>query len=127
MSKVHRQAAFTLVELLIVIAIISMLVGILVPSLARAKSSARRVSCLSNIRNMVIAANEYATLCDGYYPVAKYTPADTTKYVYVSWDFRYRTDGKTDPGLLWSIGQNMAVQQCPSYEGPPQKRVNPPN
>lgn len=119
MTRSGRQKAFSLVELLIVIAIIAMLTGILVPSLGRAKSMAKRMSCLSNMRNMVIAANEYATVNDGSFPVAYYRPpADTSKYVYVSWDFRYRTDGKIDPGLLWSIGQNLKVQQCPSYEGP---------
>jgi len=119
MSAARKQRnAFTLIELLIVIAIVSMLTGLLVPSLGRAKGMARRVSCLSNIRNMVIAANEYVTVNDGYYPIAQYVPADTAKYVYVSWDFRYRADGKIDPGLLWSIGQNMKVQQCPSYDGP---------
>lgn len=113
-----KQLAFTLIELLVVIAIIAMLTGILVPSLSRAKGMARRVKCLSNLRNMIIAANQYAILYDGRYPLAMYTPKPGGTHVYVSWDFKYRADGTIEPGLLWSIGQDMEVQQCPSYEGP---------
>jgi len=118
MKSMRRQRGFTIIELLIVIAIISMLSSILVPSLSRAKAVARRVACLSNIRNMVIAANHYATVHDGTFPISQYCPSDVTKYTYVAWDYRYRADGKLDPGLLWSEGQDLAVLQCPSYDGP---------
>jgi prepilin-type N-terminal cleavage/methylation domain-containing protein/prepilin-type processing-associated H-X9-DG protein len=113
-----RQVAFTLIELLIVIAIIAMLVGTLLPSLVRSKELARQVTCLNNVRNMVVAAQQYATMYGGSYPLAKYQPLATSDFSYVAWDFRYRKDGKIEAGLLWQIGQDMRVQQCPSYEGP---------
>jgi len=118
MKRLRGQAGFTLVELLIVIAIIALLVGILLPSLARSKALARRVLCLSNVRSMVLAAEQYAALHGGSYPLAKYRPADPSVYTYVCWDFSYRADGTVEPGLLWSVGQDMRIQQCPSYEGP---------
>lgn len=52
--------AFTLVELLVVIAIIAILAGLLIPGLAAAKERSKRVSCLNNIRQFMLATHLYA-------------------------------------------------------------------
>ena len=59
---------FTLVELLVVISILSVLMGILIPVLAKARRQARMVLCIVNQRHIVNALSLYATDNDARYP-----------------------------------------------------------
>src|SRR3954468_10169427 len=58
--------AFTLVELLVVIGIIALLISILLPALNKARESARQVKCLSNIRQLSLAAFTFASENKGW-------------------------------------------------------------
>ena len=59
--KRHRQTkGFTLIELLVVIAIIAILAAILFPVFAQARESARKISCLSNMKQLSLGWLMYA-------------------------------------------------------------------
>ncbi|MFP3938466.1 MAG: type II secretion system protein, partial [Phycisphaerae bacterium] len=55
-----RKHGFTLIELLVVIAIIALLMSILMPALGRAREQARQVVCLTNLKGLGNAVNQYA-------------------------------------------------------------------
>lgn len=68
-SKKNR--AFTIVELLAVIAIISILVGLLLPALKSAQSAALTIQCLSQLNQIGAAFHSYADDFDGYLPPSR--------------------------------------------------------
>jgi prepilin-type processing-associated H-X9-DG protein/prepilin-type N-terminal cleavage/methylation domain-containing protein len=63
-----RTSAFTLVELLVVVAIIALLVGILLPALARARAQAQEVQCMSNMRQWGMGLQMYVDQNKGQLP-----------------------------------------------------------
>ncbi|MFM8891297.1 MAG: type II secretion system protein, partial [Planctomycetia bacterium] len=60
-SPAPKRRAFTLVELLVVVAIIGLLVGLLLPAVQAARESSRRSACANNLRQVALAFHTYET------------------------------------------------------------------
>ena len=73
-SRPSGRTAFTLVELLVVIAIIGVLIGLLLPAVQSARESARRSNCMNNMKQLGLAVHGYH---DGFkrFPAANYDKA----------------------------------------------------
>ncbi len=112
-SNNSTKKAFTLIELLVVIAIIAILAAILFPVFARARESARRSSCLSNLKQIALGVKQYTQDYDGRFPYATNTSPT-------------HTSGTTPAGggpLGWSESiqpyvKSIQLLQCPSDEKP---------
>ncbi|MHB1157438.1 MAG: DUF1559 family PulG-like putative transporter [Phycisphaerales bacterium] len=74
---------FTLVELLVVVAIIALLLAILLPGLNKAKEAARGVSCMSKQKQFGLAMNAYAVEYNGWLPQ---NPYGGNRSDYLCWD-----------------------------------------
>ncbi len=113
------RSAFTLTELMVVTAVIAVLAGLLLPALSGSKASSQRIQCLSNLRQMGIAAGLYVDDNANSYPVAYYDQQEGGVNYSYAWDLTTIDDAPNTviPGVLWEGRTVLQIQQCPSFAG----------
>ncbi len=118
------RKAFTLIELLVVIAIIAILAAILFPVFAQAKESAKKISCLSNMKQLSLGIIMYSTDYDDYNTLAEY--GGGTAVPHLTWTtltFPYVKNGDRS---VDSFGQSVTTGKSGIYScaSAPQKNLN---
>jgi prepilin-type N-terminal cleavage/methylation domain-containing protein len=125
----RSHSAFTLVELLVVVAIIGVLIALILPAVQASREASRRAQCLDHMHQIGVAIQSYIAAKDKFPPGKMYTgPRNLPETQSISWSsylLDYLEQGNTykkidfsiplsDPGNLGATGQIIPVYLCPS-------------
>ena len=124
-----RAAAFTLVELLVVIGIIALLISMLLPALSGAREASYRAACLNNIRQLSLGFINYASQNKGFFPRDRYPYINLATYERSWWgvpliEGKYVTVGAGWKPYIWTneeyeaLKSSYGVFSCPSAAAP---------
>ncbi len=108
----RARCGFTLVELLVVIAIVGILTAMIFPVFARAREAARKVTCMSNLKQLSLAILMYVEDNDGGF-VPGQSPDNLMRWhgTRASVEEPFRPEG----GPLWEYYRHEGVKNCPSF------------
>jgi prepilin-type N-terminal cleavage/methylation domain-containing protein len=114
--------AFTLVELLVVVGIIAILISLLLPSLQKARESANRTACLSNMRSLGLCLLEYSVRNRDRIPIG-YTGPSSVKQKQWNYIARHVSGGVAKSMVLGLLVEANLIQDprafyCPSENNP---------
>ena len=112
-QEMPKRRNFTLIELLIVIAIIAILASMLLPALNKAREQSKSIKCVSNLKQISNGVNFYATDYAGWAPNHDY-PGVT----YQSWANTLTLLKYTPGGQKTTLAAPKGVYICPSQPNP---------
>jgi len=110
------KRAFTLIEMLVVIAILAMLASLIVPAVNVALQKGQETKCLANLRSMGQAVQLYLVEHEGRFPPALVSSGEQSK----GWDFFISGSAENqqvEPGWIWQDYGSNQVLQCPTFRG----------
>jgi prepilin-type N-terminal cleavage/methylation domain-containing protein/prepilin-type processing-associated H-X9-DG protein len=102
-----KRRAFTLIEILVVIAIIGILAAILFPVFARARENARRSSCQSNLKQLALGVHQYTQDYDERFPIGLWVDSSSGT-----------DDYQTALENVFPYFKNEQISICPSDSEP---------
>jgi hypothetical protein len=116
----RSRSAFTLVELLVILAIIGVLVALLVPTLTKARALAQRAACLSNLRQLSVSWVLYSSDNSGIlvesYP--GYSAQNPNPSAWVQGNMKIPAEAKNAEliarGQLYPYNDSAAIYRCPA-------------
>ncbi len=117
----HRRSAFTLIELLTVIAIIAILMGLLFPAIGTIKESARKTQAKNDVTNIVAAVKAYYTEYGKYPPVQEGAAASELDVIVGDEDAGGVADNSALFNTLRSIPEG--INASPEYKYNPKRIV----
>ena len=118
MMRKDKVRAFTLIELLIVVAVIALLLAISLPCLSKVRQRARRMVCLNNIHQGLLISSMYSADADQFLPLGNTIDKKNPQYN-DSWDAGdqlYLFNAVTLEALSQSYGASERLATCSSAE-----------
>lgn len=121
-----RRSGFTLLDVLVAIAVITLLIGILAPTLGKVQETSRRVVCSSNLRQFGLGLQMYADDSRGVLPASTFVGGsgdDSAEMMIVrlspDHDYPVNRQGWDGLGILYSESYLLApgLYYCPSHAG----------
>ena len=127
-AQVRAARGFTLIEVLVVVAIIALLISILLPSLRKSRDNVKCVVCKTNLHDLGLGCNMYAAASNAWYPLTPYIGSNLWVTVdnpaaddnlFVLWFSKYLPDVKTFncPATTHKIRTPSRIVRVPTAYG----------
>jgi prepilin-type N-terminal cleavage/methylation domain-containing protein len=109
-----HHPGFTLVELLVSIAIIGILIALLLPAVQQAREAARRTQCVNNLKQLGVALHNYESSHNVLPPAGTYAPPD--EVLKLEWGYLQAIDLKSGTNYSWIVKLLPFLEESAIYQ-----------